>query len=457
MVEIVVEFLRVVLLVAIVALAAAAFRERRRRRDEGTRWTFLTFLVLAIVVVAGRILPEDSDDQLVRVLDKVLIAVLLLFPYFLYRLAASFRAPNKGLDRAALVSTGVVVLWALFLPEVVDADDADRPLYYQLFILVLLLDWVFLSSVVAVRFWLAGRHQPPAAQRRMRFLSVASLLLSLALIIAGETPGDAVGVDLLVQVIALLSIVGFYMSFFPPTWLRALWRRPTEEAMRGAVIELMGASDRDKVIDGLLPSAAALVASEGIAIVGPQGEVVASYGLDVGQLARADEDRPAYEEGKGAQEQQVGSDLVRLTFPFGSMLVRTNAYTPFFGRDEIEMLGSLGALANLALERVDAEALKVQLAEAQLRRQQALEINDNVVQGLAVAKYAMELGEHERARTAVEGTLKAARHIISELLHGESGDRSLEAGSLIRDQAAPGFASPAGRPQPNQSEVEGRR
>ncbi len=74
-----------------------------------------------------------------------------------------------------------------------------------------------------------------------------------------------------------------------------------------------------------------------------------------------------------------------------------------------------------------------------MRRQQALEINDNIVQGLAVAKYSFDLGQTDKAREAIEGTLVAARSIISELIDDEESDTPLEAGSLTRDHAATGF------------------
>ncbi len=75
--------------------------------------------------------------------------------------------------------------------------------------------------------------------------------------------------------------------------------------------------------------------------------------------------------------------------------------------------------------------------EEQLRRRQALEINDNVVQGLTVAKYALDAGNHEEARRAIEQTLVSARQIITELLDaGEANDLRLVAGDLVRLQPA---------------------
>ena len=75
--------------------------------------------------------------------------------------------------------------------------------------------------------------------------------------------------------------------------------------------------------------------------------------------------------------------------------------------------------------------------EKETRRRQALEINDNIVQGLAVAKYAMDAGDHDRAREAIELTLKSARQIVTDLLNDEgAANLKLGAGDLVRLEPA---------------------
>lgn len=75
--------------------------------------------------------------------------------------------------------------------------------------------------------------------------------------------------------------------------------------------------------------------------------------------------------------------------------------------------------------------------EKQLRQRQALEINDNVVQGLTVAKYAMDAGDMARAKEAVEHTLMSARHIVTDLLNeDDADDLKLGPGDLIRLEPA---------------------
>src|SRR5579859_6120338 len=70
------------------------------------------------------------------------------------------------------------------------------------------------------------------------------------------------------------------------------------------------------------------------------------------------------------------------------------------------------------------------------QQRRALEINDNIVQGLTVAQIALHFEEHERTSEALEATLVAARRIINDLF-GELGQNALpEPGTLVRREAA---------------------
>lgn len=86
--------------------------------------------------------------------------------------------------------------------------------------------------------------------------------------------------------------------------------------------------------------------------------------------------------------------------------------------------------------RARAEQYATRLAEGRLRRRQALEINDNVVQGLAVAKWALELGDEARMREALARTLASARHLVSGLLSESGGEVPTGSGDLVREHPA---------------------
>lgn len=80
-----------------------------------------------------------------------------------------------------------------------------------------------------------------------------------------------------------------------------------------------------------------------------------------------------------------------------------------------------------------AEEYSRKLFAQQLKQRQALEINDNVVQGLVVAKYSLAAGEVDRAKLAVEATLSSAKNIVGDLIGDE--DRVLSPGDLVRSEA----------------------
>jgi hypothetical protein len=419
-------------------LAIVTFRQWQRQKDEPTRWVMLTFVSLGAVALFGLVFPEEGDGLLFNILQHMLIIAILVFPYFLYRVGASFAGPNPALDRTAVIMTGLVIASALIQPEFPQAGE-EQPKYYGIFIIAILVDWVFLSSVVALRFWRAGKGQRNVAGTRMKMLSIASLALSVAIVISGTAQSEeSTLVQEIIQLIALLSIAAFFLAFAPPEWLRAFWRRSSQEDLRRGVIDMMSAETIEQVTEGLLPHAARVVGSEGIALIDDQGKILGSYGIsgDVTEYVGQEELNVA-----AGENRQLTPDLLLLRFNFGSLLVHTNPYTPFFGTDEIELLGSLGAIANLAVERVESGEIKLQLAESKLRRKQALEINDNIVQGLAVAKYAFEAGQSAEGMAAVEGTLAAARAIISNLLEEIGRDQPLAPGSLVRDEAGPDFSS----------------
>ena len=91
------------------------------------------------------------------------------------------------------------------------------------------------------------------------------------------------------------------------------------------------------------------------------------------------------------------------------------------------------AEASVALER------RARLTREHERR--AMEINDNIVQGLVVARYALEAGQVDRATQAVDDTLGRAREIMTRQLAEITGEeRELRPGDLVRRESG----SPAG-------------
>jgi hypothetical protein len=74
--------------------------------------------------------------------------------------------------------------------------------------------------------------------------------------------------------------------------------------------------------------------------------------------------------------------------------------------------------------------------DMKVRQRQALDVNDNIVQGLTVAKYELERGEDGRSREAIEETLRKARALITELLGERGSEVELGPGDLRRTKGA---------------------
>lgn len=72
-------------------------------------------------------------------------------------------------------------------------------------------------------------------------------------------------------------------------------------------------------------------------------------------------------------------------------------------------------------------------ADLKARQRSALELNDNIVQGLAVAQYRYETGDPEAAHAAVVATLAKARTMMSDLVDPTATrGLAIEPGDLVR-------------------------
>ena len=97
---------------------------------------------------------------------------------------------------------------------------------------------------------------------------------------------------------------------------------------------------------------------------------------------------------------------------------------------------AVAAVTSLLLAAIVAERQRAEADTAAMRRREALEINDNIVQGLAVARYAAQLGRRELVESAIESTLADARTMIGELVGDLPPDTLTRPGALRRRSAA---------------------
>jgi hypothetical protein len=94
---------------------------------------------------------------------------------------------------------------------------------------------------------------------------------------------------------------------------------------------------------------------------------------------------------------------------------------------------AIALAAGLVLLRRVATATSV-LERQELNQRHAMQINDNVLQRLTLAKYAMERGDDVVSRDRLVETMREAQDLINQLL----GEGEVRPGALRRDPGAPG-------------------
>lgn len=324
-------------LLTLVALAAVWLW--RRGRGRAALWAAITFGTLAFVVDFGRILPEDPETTVEQIGQRALLVALVLFPYLLYRFAVSFEPPSR---RVHLVTGGLtlaMVAWTIALPEL-PGEGEPEPAWFTAYVIGFVVHWTLLTAVVAGRLWQARRGQPTVVRRRMQLIGLAVAAITAALVMAAFGDEDSTGVRLAAGILVTVSALGFLVGLAPPAPLRLIWRRSETVETQAAISRLMTATSEADVAREVLPPMARMVGARAVALRDAGGRVIGTHGASAEMLADAH-----------AAAHDERERVVVLEVPSGSLVVWTNPYAPFFGREELALLRSLGALTGLALDR----------------------------------------------------------------------------------------------------------
>src|SRR5437763_1722224 len=150
-----VETLSYVSLVAYALLAVATINQWRLRRDRAAAWAAGAFGALGVVVVLGKLVPMHPQGLAQHFLQKLDIAILLLFPYLLHRFTTCFRSATSRLEQALGLMTVVMLVWTFALPSI-PASGEPRSALFIAYLVGFMIHWTVLSTVAAVRLWRAG-------------------------------------------------------------------------------------------------------------------------------------------------------------------------------------------------------------------------------------------------------------------------------------------------------------
>jgi signal transduction histidine kinase len=342
-------------LVMFVGLGVSALVRWRASGGAARAWVAATFGVLAVVVIVGRFVSSTPSSGTGAWVQKVLIALLVLFPYFLYRFARTFITPPRWIDAVAVGLTIAVVV-GIFPFRNLPAAGARRSTALGAYLVLLVAQWLFLSGVVAVWLWRAGRGQPTVARFRMRTLSLGTAGLALAIVLAAGAPNRAdPGLpQVIVGLITLGSGPLFLLGFAPPRLVLASWRRPAEVELRRAVSGLLGSLTPSEVGDVLLPHMAHILGADGAVLASADGAVLSAYRItdeDAESLARGD-DRTS-----------ESASVLSIDVAGGRVCVIASPFTPYFGREETDVLHNLASFAETALRRAELSERERELAE----------------------------------------------------------------------------------------------
>jgi signal transduction histidine kinase len=374
-----------------VVVAALALRRWRRRRDKASAWLAGAFIAIGLIVTVGRAVPAHPHGTLDYLAQRLDIELLVLFPYLLYRFATEFAPPGRRLQLAVASLTVGLTVWTFALPHLPEKGE-HWPGVFVAYAVVFLVHWTLLSVVVTRRLWGAGRGQPSVAANRMRMLAFASAALTVALIgtvFASDqsSPGAA-----LVQALALVAILAFYLGVDPPQIIRAYWRTPEQLRLQSAMRDLVTlATTRVEIARRIVGPAAELVGASAMELRDDTGAVLATHGSP----GETDE---------GIDISESGVRMVAWTSP----------YAPFFGDDELRTLQVIAAMTATALDRV---RLFEQEHESRLALERANELMINFV--------ALAAHELRTPVTTIHGFVQTLNHLGDRLSEPQKGELRL--------------------------------
>lgn len=331
------------------SLAVVAVAYWVRRRTTPSLWMAVTFAELGAFVVTSAAVtrfvgPTPTDPPPAQFsgwevyLDLISIAILA-FPYLLHRFARSLHPVGpRWAHRTADAGMAVIAVSLLASPALGAAQPSPAE---QLYVLALLAWWGILLAWVSASLWRAGAGRPGVVRQRMRLMSLAALLMAVALLVqsALESSVDEDAVRLIGTMFGWGSAVGFLIAFEPPRTLRRLWRTAEEDAQRQAESGLVAALTPTEAARAIVDTARALVGGEAAEVRDGRGAMLATSG-DVTAFTRHGVDR---------------ADIVlEVASPVSTVRVFRSPVTPVFGKGEEELLRQMCGHLDLALARIAA-------------------------------------------------------------------------------------------------------
>ncbi len=401
-----VQAFRYINIVGFVTLAFLATASWRRRRDRAGMWAALAFGSIGALELLA-LVPDHPGNIAERAVGRLAIALLVLFPYLLFRFTTVFRTAARRTADALFGLTALLLVWTFAMPSYPQPGE-PRPGYFSAYLIAFLIHWTALSALTATRLLLAGRAQPTVARRRMQMLAFAAATITVALFLSAASSNTDSALALGAQVLAVVAVAAFLLGLAPPALVRLWWRGPEQARLQHAIASLLAfASTQEEVAGRVLGPAAAIVGARAIAIRNQEGTIVGAWNVPAGAWDELEAGRPS--------TAWPDAGVVDVEVPGGSLVVWTSPYAPFFGDEELRLLRTLGALTGLALDRVRLFQAE---HESRLALERANEVKTNFV--------ALAAHELRTPMTTIHGFVTTLHH-LGDRLEDEQRDQLGEA------------------------------
>ena len=163
-----------------VLLAVLTTFQWARHRQRGAAWLALAFVILGGVSLTLKVDPASFGHEYVA---KVLLALLLVLPYLLFRFTGTIRATARPVELSAGALTAGIVVYTFALGAL-PGDGRPTPPHFVAYRIAVLVAISFVCVAVVAALLLACRGEPRVAAARMRVLALAVAGLELQVIIA---------------------------------------------------------------------------------------------------------------------------------------------------------------------------------------------------------------------------------------------------------------------------------
>ena len=351
-----VDSLRLLEQIVLSVLGVIAVRRWLRQRTEAPAWNALTFVSLAIVVVAGSFVSEEPDAPLLVQIERIVVVwILAAFPYFVFRFAGTFTGLSEGARRTSAGLTGAIMA-ALLIAGGVPESGARRSAAFTAFVLLFVAQWVSLTAITSTMLWRSAQSQPTVVRMRMRMLSTAILLLALVLVVSAITPNqtdDSSAIEVAASALLIISTLMFVAASTPPAVLLTLWRRSDQAKLRAGTQRLIKAETEQDVADALLPPLVDILGTNSAWLERVDGTLIAAHH-------------------RGTPRQHLGLKTLSVPFTTGQLVVETTSYTPFYGQETEQLVTAVVSLADLALQRIESAEQEHLATEQVVRLNEAM-------------------------------------------------------------------------------------